>query len=630
MIKQKRLRALRNQVARLERRLTDLHTLSNRFSWFRVGLFLAGLFFSLAAFYALDLWFFWLILLSSLAIFIAVVRPHRRVDDQIQRHAIWLEIKQAQIARMTLDWAGLPEKKEKSFSRPANPQHPFESDINLVGHYSLLRVMDTCVSEEGSERLYEWLSAPVPDVAAIETRHALVDELIERATWRSRLILAARLAAGHNHDKNKNKPWQAGKLQTWINESHLATPSVGVILFLTGLACVNAFLFVLYWFNLASVWWFVGSFFLYMLIFVIKSNDNADIFHEAVELQQNLKQLGAVSDVLETYSYANTPHLKVLCSPFLDAQHRPSRYLKRMNRIMTAIGLQQNPYLGFALNALLPWHLYCVYALSLYKQDLAPHIPLWLDRWFELEALSALANLAYVNPTYILPTILGGGQDGQIPVFHALALGHPLIPDDQNVKNNFTVPNVGQICLITGSNMAGKSSFLRTLALNLALAYAGGPVCADQLTTIPFRLFTSINVTDSVTDGISYFYAEVKRLKLLLLELEREHPYPLIFFIDEIFRGTNNRERLLGSQSYIRALAGQSGVGFVSTHDLDLVNLADQIPQIKNYHFREQVIDQQMVFDYTLREGPCPTTNALKIMELEGLPVHQPSPHPRK
>jgi len=618
MIKQKRLRALRNQTARLERRLTDLHTLSNRYSWVRVGLFLAGLFFSLMAFYLVDLWVFWLILLTSLVAFIAVLRPHRQVDDQIKRHAIWLEIKQAQIARMTLDWAGLPEKKEKSFSRPANPQHPFESDINLVGQHSLLRVVDTCVSEEGSERLYEWLSAPVPNVPAIQTRHALVDELIERATLRSRLILAARLAAGHD------KPWQASQLQAWMNRPHSTSPSVGLILLLTGLACLTAFLFVLYWFNLAPALWF-GSFLLYMFIFVSKTSENPDIFHDALELQQNLKQLGAVSGVLERYSYANTPHLKTLCSPFLDAQHRPSRYLKRMNRIMTAIGFQQNPYLGFMLNALLPWHFYCVYALNLYKQDLAPHVPLWLDRWFELEALSALANLAYVNPTYTLPTIQKEQdkqqQSSQVPVIQALALGHPLIPDDQNVKNNFTVQQVGQIGLITGSNMAGKSSFLRTVALNLALAYAGGPVCADQLTTIPFRLFTSINVTDSVTDGISYFYAEVKRLKLLLLALEEEHPYPLFFFIDEIFRGTNNRERLIGSQSYIRTLAGQSGVGLVSTHDLDLVNLADQIPQIKNYHFREQVIEQQMVFDYTLRDGPCPTTNALKIMELEGLPV---------
>jgi DNA mismatch repair ATPase MutS len=149
---------------------------------------------------------------------------------------------------------------------------------------------------------------------------------------------------------------------------------------------------------------------------------------------------------------------------------------------------------------------------------------------------------------------------------------------------------------------------------------------------IPFRLFTCINVSDSVHDGISYFYAEVRRLKALLISLRAEHDLPLFFLIDEIFRGTNNRERLQGSRSYVRALAGQHGTGLISTHDLELVTLADELPNLHNYHFREEVEEGRMVFDYLLHLGPCPTTNALKIMELEGLPVDnvpvEPQPRP--
>jgi DNA mismatch repair ATPase MutS len=169
--------------------------------------------------------------------------------------------------------------------------------------------------------------------------------------------------------------------------------------------------------------------------------------------------------------------------------------------------------------------------------------------------------------------------------------------------------------------MAGKSVFLKTVGLNLALAYAGGPVDAQHLQTLPFRLFTSIGIADSVTDGISYFYAEVKRLKALLAELERDHPLPLLFCIDEIFRGTNNRERLIGSRAYVRALADNNGAGLIATHDLELTGLADEVPQVENYHFRDRVAGDRMVFDYTLRPGPCPTTNALDIMRLEGLPL---------
>ncbi|MCA9874192.1 MAG: hypothetical protein KC441_11075, partial [Anaerolineales bacterium] len=173
----------------------------------------------------------------------------------------------------------------------------------------------------------------------------------------------------------------------------------------------------------------------------------------------------------------------------------------------------------------------------------------------------------------------------------------------------------------TGSNMAGKSSFLRTLGVNLVLAYAGGPVLAHSFQARLFRLYTSIRVSDSVTDGFSYFYAEVRRLQGLLAALETEDERPLFFLIDEIFRGTNNRERLIGSRSFVRALVGGRGVGLIATHDLELVKLAEERTAVHNFHFRDDVVDGKMVFDYTLRPGPCPTTNALKIMQLAGLPV---------
>jgi DNA mismatch repair ATPase MutS len=146
-------------------------------------------------------------------------------------------------------------------------------------------------------------------------------------------------------------------------------------------------------------------------------------------------------------------------------------------------------------------------------------------------------------------------------------------------------------------------------------------VDAAELSLLPFRLFTTINVSDSLPDGISYFYAEVRRLKLLLDELKRADPYPLFFLIDEIFRGTNNRERQIGSRAYVEALAGGHGVGAISTHDLELVRLADALSEVTNYHFREEVQAGRLVFDYRLRPGPSPSTNALKIMQLEGLPV---------
>jgi DNA mismatch repair ATPase MutS len=171
--------------------------------------------------------------------------------------------------------------------------------------------------------------------------------------------------------------------------------------------------------------------------------------------------------------------------------------------------------------------------------------------------------------------------------------------------------------------MSGKSTFLRTIGINLSLAYAGAPVNADKLTTRIFRLFSVIQVTDSLADGISYFYAEVRRLKALIDALEIEHDVPLFFLIDEIFRGTNNRERQIGSRSYVKMLVGGHGTGLISTHDLELVNIADQVAHVINYHFQEKVAKGRMIFDYHLRTGPSKTTNALQIMQMEGLLVEE-------
>src|SRR6185436_11314252 len=160
-----------------------------------------------------------------------------------------------------------------------------------------------------------------------------------------------------------------------------------------------------------------------------------------------------------------------------------------------------------------------------------------------------------------------------------------------------------------------------TVGVNLTLAYAGAPVNASSMQASLFRLFTCIKVSDSVQDGLSYFYAEVKRLQALLSATTAEDDLPVLFLIDEIFRGTNSRERLIGSRSYIRELSQGWSMGLIATHDLELIKLADEIPGVVNHHFREEVDAGKMVFDYRLRPGPCPTTNALTIMRLEGLPV---------
>jgi DNA mismatch repair ATPase MutS len=282
---------------------------------------------------------------------------------------------------------------------------------------------------------------------------------------------------------------------------------------------------------------------------------------------------------------------------------------------MPEIGLS----LPFLFNAIIPWDLTLSYLLVQCKDQAKKHLPDWLEAWYELEALCSLANFAYLNPDYVIPEIAENRE--QALAFSATQLGHPLIPNDKRVVNDVSIERVGDILLITGSNMAGKSTFLRTLGINLCLAYAGCAVNAASLHTGLYEVYCCISVSDSLTDGYSYFHAEVRRLKLILDRLHEEAANPVFVLIDEIFRGTNNRERSIGSHAYIYALAEASCIGAISTHDLELVTLVDELPQLKNYHFRDAVINNEMVFDYRLYTGPCPTTNALKIMQKEGLPI---------
>ncbi len=612
-----RLRAIENQANRLRSRQARLRRTSDRISWLRLAIFFGGLVASAAAYQVAGARAFAAGLLATALVFGIVVYFHRRIHAAIAADAVWLDVKTAQVARAQRDWSTIPAQDGSG----PDYSHPFEADLDLYGGRSVHRLIDTAASRQGSRRLRAWLAAPVPDPAEILSRQSIVRELAPRVLFRDRLAVAARLAAG------PGGAWDAARLSAWLECTAPAGALRAWLVVLGALALLDAGLFVLNRLGLLPPLWQL-SFVVYFGLMLTRSGSLGDVFGEAAALEAALRQLLAVFRQLEGYSYRDTPHLRTLCAPLLDPHRRPSRFLARVARIVAATGVRGNPAAWFVLNALVPWDVYFAYVLNGTKSDLARYLPAWMDVWFDLEALDSLAEFAYLNPAYTFPTIAeSGGRNGEDgrgdtePVFEARSLGHPLIPDGERVTNDYVIAKLGQVDIITGSNMSGKSTFLRTVGANVALALAGGPCNATYLRTLPFRLFTCLKVSDSVTDGISYFYAEVKRLKALLVELEHDEPLPLLFLIDEIFRGTNNRERLIGSQAYVRALIGKNGAGLISTHDLELVRLAAEMPGVRNDHFRDAVMDGRMVFDYILRPGPSPTTNALAIMRIEGLPV---------
>jgi len=603
--KLKREAALRRQVVRLERRLGELGQVSNRYAWARLLTFVGGIIFTAAV---------WIIggavwgiaaLVISLIAFRVVAGIHSRVKSSLIRHGLWRDIKTAQIARMTVDWERIPaELKFRDYADRA-----LELDLDLTGDHSLHRLIDTTVSREASTRLRDWLATTTPDPDQIARRQALVRELVAHTLFRYKLRLNGTLTA-----RGANWRWEGDRVRRWLDDQRPTNSLRPYIIGLTALAGVNVLLFVLTQVaGIPPLWGF--TFMAYLGIYLWKVQVIGDPFGLALALRDPLSDLRTVFEYLENAPYGEKTHLRTLCAPFLEAD-RPSAQLKRVERVLAAASVRHNPILWMLFSAVMPWDIYTAHWLNKSRAAVAERLPVWLDVWTELDAVCALANVGYLNPAYTFPELEPDGA-----LFEGQQIGHPLLPDADRVCNDFTLRDLGDVALITGSNMSGKSTFLRTVGINLCLAYAGGMVNGQRLRIVPFRLFTCIRVTDSVTDGISYFYAEVKRLKALLVELEEKTANPLFFLIDEIFRGTNNRERLIGSRSYIRALVGKHGVGIISTHDLELVHLADELAQLTNYHFTETVGEGRLLFDYRMRPGPSPTTNALAIMEMEGLPV---------
>ena len=618
--KQARLRALSRHQYRLDAQLQRLLLLDHRFFLLRVGTLLGGGVLSLVLlFWGPNRWGLWASAATAIA-FAFVVILHRRVDQGRLYFRTALSQVSIQRARLALDWDGIPESPSPSLHAlnygigMSKATHPFWSDLDLTGERSIHQLIDTAASLGGSQRLASWLLAPVPDLESIHYRRALIEEILDLRGFRTHLVFRSRLVK-----EKVSGYWNADRLLHWLQGSSTRS-LLPVLATLSGLAMLNVTMLLLYVFQVLPAYW-IWTAALYAFIYLYKYRDYETLFDDTFKIGESLAQLRWVLEYLERYPYSSSSKLAKLCAPFTAPAKRPSVFLRRIVWITSAASLGNNMFLAFFFNAILPWNFIFSHLLNRYKNALNHSLPVWLDPWYELEALSSLANFAYLNPAYTFPEITVEKTEPSRPVFDALALGHPLIPEGVKVRNDYSIPGLGEIALITGSNMSGKSTFLRTMGVNLCLAYTGGPVDAACLKTVLFRLFTVIQVSDSLSNGISYFYAEVRRLKALLDALEAEDDYPLFFLIDEIFRGTNNRERRIGSRSYIRSLARGKGAGLISTHDLELVKLADEKLAIQNYHFREEIHEGRMVFDYRLRPGPSPTTNALKIMEMEGLPI---------
>lgn len=609
-----RRQLLQRTIRRLDRSLARAKEASDRYTWWRLGIFLCGAAVTVSLFH--QAWYHAgnASLALFLLIFFTVARYHTRLEEKTHRLNAWRRIKAAHIARLDLNWTGVPAAE-----MPAVENHPYAADLDLIGPHSLFHLINTCRSSNGRERLGDWILRQPPDPAAWSLRRALIRELASLSLFRDRLALEAALVSETELDGLRihaalASPAAFAGLRPILALEALLALATPILLFASDLTGLPE-----YWALTLTA---------YAAVYLLTSSKTAPVFARALSLHGELNKLGAVFRFLERRSYRAAPRLQAVCAPLQGHRHAPSRYIRHLARIAHALSIRAHPLVHIAVNILIPWDLIFTYRLERLRARVVTHVPQWLDMLAELEAAASVATFAYLHPAYAWPSQVAAsdvldGRESRAAV-KATALGHPLIPAAHRVTNDLHLRERGEILLVTGSNMSGKSTFLRTIGINTCLAQAGGPVCAAAFEWTWVRIACCIRVDDSLEAGLSFFYAEVKRLKRLLDAAHTFDAPPVLFLIDEIFKGTNNRERLIGSRAYIQALAASNGFGLVTTHDLELAELDRTIPRLTNAHFQETVHGTQLRFDYKLRPGPCPTTNALRIMALEGLPVAPP------
>ncbi len=600
--------AIKNQIRRLQQKVDNLQQLTKRISSIRLGAFLAGMLLIYLAARSGNSWLFAITAIAAIAAFMWLISRHRKIDEAIEQFSAWKKIRRRHLARKILNWDEIPRH---SLSVDKYRSHPFARDYNIIGKHSLLQLIDTTTYQGSRNYVKTWLLNRQPDIAELSERQKLIKELKPMAHFRDRIHLYASTA----QKKKKETDWNMQQLLQWLGSTHKNGYTTPLII-LGSLAVINITLLALFLIGIIGPF-VIFSFVIYMLTYNFYSSKISGLFDEARQIEKLLTQFRPVLLYLESFTYQKESKLAGFCNVYHQPDKKPSHYLKKIIRIASAASSQSSELIWLLLNIIGPWDMYYAKKLNAYKNELEPKLTHWLERFYRLEALNCIANFAWLNDDYIfaLP------NSDETSAFKAERLGHPLIPENKKVTNDLTIENTGDILLITGSNMAGKSTFLRTIGINLCLCFAGAPVNAAAFQTIPFRLFSSINVTDSLDEGLSHFYAEVKRLRELLDELNKVHSYPLFYMVDEIYRGTNNRERLKGSTAFLKQISEKNGIGLISTHDLELSQLETEITTLSNWHFEETIENGEMHFEYKLKHGPCPTTNALKIMKMEGLPT---------
>ncbi len=573
----------------------ELGSLERLLSNFRLGVFLVGLA-VLVGVVALD-WFAPLSLVWPTLGFVALVAWHDRVIRARERADRAAAFYARGLARLDGSWPG----GGNCATGFAGSQHPYAADLDLFGAGSLFELLCTARTAAGEARLASWLCAPAgPD--EVRARQAAVAELRPRLDLREDLALLGEDVRASVHP---------AALSAWGAEPPVPGAS--------GWRVVAALLALLAVAGLAA--WILGAGPLPFLVALALEGMVAVRFrgmvaHALHAADQPGRDLALLSETLQRLEreHFESPRLVALRRAMETEGVPASVEIDRLRRLIELADARRNQFFA-PLAAMLLWGVQFALAIEVWRARSGVHVAEWLEAVGEIEALGSLASHAWEHPDDPFPEVLARG-----PVYRGDGLAHPLLAEDGAVRNDVVFDDPLAVLVVSGSNMSGKSTLLRTVGTNAVLALAGSVVRARSLSLSTLAVGASIRVQDSLQDGESRFYAEIKRLRQVV-DLARDEAHPL-FLLDEILHGTNSHDRQIGAAAVVRGLVERGAIGLVTTHDLALARIADELaPRAKNVHFVDHLEDGRIAFDYTLREGVVEKSNALALMREVGLEV---------
>ncbi|PWU03750.1 MAG: hypothetical protein C5B52_02805 [Bacteroidetes bacterium] len=587
------------QLGKYRSALYDLRQKHKLFGWLRLGSILIP--FLLAyAFLPSQLPFFIIGFVIMIAIFLFLVSKDADNDEKIKYFETLIFINEEEIRILTDRFTHREDGKKWE---PEN--HAYASDLDIFGKYSIYQYLNRSESEQGKGLLAKQLLIPLP-FESISKYQEAVKELKPLLEWRQDFQCFGKLA-GFSFNTEK-------RITNWINSDkkdipekfwkipivfYPIIPITTVVLYATGI--IPLFLFLLFIYAFFS---FSG---MYTKMVNETHNNVSKITKEIDGLQQqmllfeNEKFLSGLLNTMQKNMQGKTG--------------KASTEFKSLKTILNRFDLRLNMVVSPILNIFILWDIRQMLALQSWKHRNRELVKKWIDTIAQLECLNSTAIFSFNHPNFIFPVVTANYFD-----FETQNLGHPLIDAGKRVSNDCRITGIGQIMLVTGSNMAGKSTFLRSVGVNAVLAYMGAPVCADSMKISYAPIVSSMRIADNLAENTSTFYAELKKLKNIIDKVNSGEK--IFILLDEILRGTNSLDRHSGSVAFIRQLIQENAVAIVATHDVELAAMQNDFPgAIHNYHFDVQVSGEELYFDYKLKTGVCRSMNASILMKKIGIRI---------